>query len=316
MSQPSPSEQHTTGFGANEWLVDELYQQYLEDKSSVDRAWWDFFADYQPPEVPRVVSSTRASTDRGTDRSAGQDAGTGSGNGAPAAPDTTKERPVPGRHAAAGTAQAPPQPRREPSDDQAGRTGPRDPATRPADTAEAPPADGGRPAPRDIPVKPSRSEPARDGEVQRLRGPAARVAANMEASRELPTATSVRAVPAKLLIDNRIVINNHLKRARGGKVSFTHLIGFALVEALDQMPEMNASYTEEDGKPAIARPAHVNLGIAIDLAKDDGTRQLLVPSDQAVRDDGLRRVLARLRGRGPARAHRQAHRRRLRRHDA
>ncbi len=100
----------------------------------------------------------------------------------------------------------------------------------------------------------------------------------MEASLQVPTATSVRAVPAKLLIDNRIVINSHLKRSRGGKVSFTHLIGYAVVKALGAMPEMNHSYTERDGKPALVQPAHVNLGLAIDLAKPDGTRQLLVPS--------------------------------------
>ncbi|WP_344312778.1 2-oxoglutarate dehydrogenase E1 subunit family protein, partial [Streptomyces rhizosphaericus] len=35
-------------FGPNEWLVDEIYQQYLQDPNSVDRAWWDFFADYKP----------------------------------------------------------------------------------------------------------------------------------------------------------------------------------------------------------------------------------------------------------------------------
>ena len=52
----------------------------------------------------------------------------------------------------------------------------------------------------------------------------------MQASLEVPTATSVRSVPAKLLIDNRVVINNHLARSRGGKVSFTHIIGFALVK--------------------------------------------------------------------------------------
>ena len=100
----------------------------------------------------------------------------------------------------------------------------------------------------------------------------------MEASLEVPTATSVRAIPAKLLIDNRIVINNHLTRSRGGKVSFTHLIGYALVEALGQMPEMNYSYALDDGKPAVVQHAHVNLGIAVDLAKPDGTRQLLVPN--------------------------------------
>ncbi|HXO24854.1 MAG TPA: multifunctional oxoglutarate decarboxylase/oxoglutarate dehydrogenase thiamine pyrophosphate-binding subunit/dihydrolipoyllysine-residue succinyltransferase subunit, partial [Streptosporangiaceae bacterium] len=91
-------------------------------------------------------------------------------------------------------------------------------------------------------------------------------------------ATSVRAVPAKLLIDNRIVINNHLARGRGGKVSFTHLIGFAVVKALGAVPAMNESYTELDGKPAIVEPEHINLGLAIDVTGKDGSRQLLVPA--------------------------------------
>jgi 2-oxoglutarate dehydrogenase E1 component len=100
----------------------------------------------------------------------------------------------------------------------------------------------------------------------------------MDRSLTVPTATGVRAVPAKLIADNRIVINNHLARGRGGKVSFTHLIGYALVKALAVHPEMNNSFAELDGKPALAQPAHVNLGIAIDLARRDGTRNLVVPS--------------------------------------
>ena len=100
----------------------------------------------------------------------------------------------------------------------------------------------------------------------------------MESSLGVPTATSVRAIPAKLLIDNRIVVNSHLSRSRGGKVSFTHLMGFAVVRALASMPEMNRAYGERDGKPVLLTPSHVNLGLAIDLAKPDGTRQLLVPS--------------------------------------
>ena len=133
-----------------------------------------------------------------------------------------------------------------------------------------------------------------------LRGSSARVVANMESSLEIPTATSVRAVPAKLLIDNRIVINNHLARSRGGKVSFTHVIGFALVKALRQMPEMNYSYDEVDGKPVLVKPAHVNLGLAIDMQKKDGTRQLLVPSIKRA-DTRLRRVLGGVRESRPAR---------------
>ncbi|WP_033257448.1 2-oxo acid dehydrogenase subunit E2, partial [Kitasatospora phosalacinea] len=108
------------------------------------------------------------------------------------------------------------------------------------------------------------------------RGPAKAVASNMDASLEVPTATSVRAVPAKLLIDNRIVINNHLQRARGGKVSFTHLIGYALVQAVKANPGMNHSYRVEDGKSYLVKPEHVNLGLAIDLVKPNGDRQLVV----------------------------------------
>ncbi|MDP3972845.1 MAG: multifunctional oxoglutarate decarboxylase/oxoglutarate dehydrogenase thiamine pyrophosphate-binding subunit/dihydrolipoyllysine-residue succinyltransferase subunit [Candidatus Nanopelagicales bacterium] len=114
-----------------------------------------------------------------------------------------------------------------------------------------------------------------------IRGTAARVVANMEASLAIPTATSVRTVPAKLLIDNRMVINNHLRRSKGGKISFTHLIGWAVVRTLSEMPGMNAAFTERAGKPTLLMPDHVNLGIAIDLAKSDGSRQLLVPSIKA-----------------------------------
>jgi len=148
------------------------------------------------------------------------------------------------------------------------------PATPPP--AAAPPSPA--PQPAAPPVAPT---PPGDATEQRLRGAAARTAANMEASLGVPTATSVRDVPAKLLIDNRIVINNHLARGRGGKVSFTHLIGHAIVTALAKAPELNDSYAEVDGKPVLVRPEHVNLGLAIDVRRPDGTRQLLVPSIKA-----------------------------------
>ncbi|MCU1430054.1 MAG: kgd [Actinomycetia bacterium] len=111
-----------------------------------------------------------------------------------------------------------------------------------------------------------------------LRGAAARVVTNMEASLGVPTATSVRSVPAKLLEVNRQILNNHLSRTRGGKVSFTHLIGFAVVRALARVPVMNSSYGEVDGKPTVVRHEHVNLGLAIDQQKPDGSRTLLVPN--------------------------------------
>jgi 2-oxoglutarate dehydrogenase E1 component len=113
--------------------------------------------------------------------------------------------------------------------------------------------------------------------VEPIRGVAAKVVSNMEQSLTVPTATSVRAVPAKLMVDNRIVINNHLARGRGGKVSFTHIIGYAVVQALKSMPDMNVGFGAVDGKPAVIKHSQVNLGLAIDLAKPDGSRQLLVP---------------------------------------
>jgi 2-oxoglutarate decarboxylase len=100
----------------------------------------------------------------------------------------------------------------------------------------------------------------------------------MDQSLTVPTATSVRGVPVKLLIDNRVVVNNHLARARGGKVSFTHIIGYALVKALKAVHEMNVGYTEVDGKPMLIENKHVGLGLAIDVKKPDGSRQLVVPS--------------------------------------
>ncbi len=109
-----------------------------------------------------------------------------------------------------------------------------------------------------------------------LRGAAAAVVKNMLASLDVPTATSVRAIPAKLMIDNRIVINNHLKRTRGGKISFTHLIGYAIVQAVKKFPNMNRHFAEVDGKPNAITPAHTNLGLAIDLQGKEGARQLVV----------------------------------------
>ena len=109
-----------------------------------------------------------------------------------------------------------------------------------------------------------------------LRGVAAAVVKNMTSSLEVPTATSVRAVPAKLMADNRIVINNFLKRNRGGKISFTHLIGYAIVRAIGDYPNMNRHFAVTDGKPSMVSPAHVNLGLAIDLPAKGGGRNLVV----------------------------------------
>jgi 2-oxoglutarate decarboxylase len=245
------------GFGPNEWLVDELYQQYLQDKNSVDKAWWDFFADYKP--LDSVAAGPNGST---TGPSTGSATRTPDGNGQTAGERTPTPAPAP---PAADGAQAK-------ADGPAPVTTSPTTAPEPAGQQAAQTAQGkaAAPAPAKAAAAPAGATP--------LKGPAARVVTNMEASLAVPTATSVRAVPAKLLIDNRTVINNALQRGRGGKVSFTHLIGFAVVKALAEMPEMNNGFTEVDGKPAVVRPEHVNFGLAIDIQKPDGSRSLLVPS--------------------------------------
>jgi multifunctional 2-oxoglutarate metabolism enzyme len=116
-----------------------------------------------------------------------------------------------------------------------------------------------------------------DPEPKRLRGASARIVENMETSLGVPTATSVRDVPAKLLEVNRTIINNYLRRTRGGKVSFTHLIAYAMVKAAEAVPSMKNVYAEVDGKPAVLQAEHFGLGLAVDVENKDGSRSLLVP---------------------------------------
>jgi 2-oxoglutarate decarboxylase len=151
------------------------------------------------------------------------------------------------------------------------------PATAPSASAAPAPADSATPPAGVSSNGPDQGQEEPPGEP--IRGVGARIVANMEASLEVPTATSYREVPAKLLEVNRNVINGYLGRTRGGKVSFTHLIGYALVRAIaDHMPTINNSYLEgPDGKPRLVRHDHVGLGIAIDQEKRDGSRSLLVP---------------------------------------
>jgi 2-oxoglutarate decarboxylase len=137
-------------------------------------------------------------------------------------------------------------------------------------------ASGGQPGGRGLPAAVAPIDP--DGpEPRRLRGTGARIVENMDRSLAVPTATSVREVPAKLLEVNRRIINNYLKRIDGGKVSFTHLIAYAMVRALDTVPAMVRRYTEVDGKPAVIEGGPVGLGLAVDVPAADGGRSLLVP---------------------------------------
>ena len=221
--------------GPNAWLVDDMFERYRQDPSSVGESWRDFFEGY------------RGASQR-------------PGNGAPTA---------------AAAPSAPPTER----DGRDGRSdGPR--RAEPPQAAMVP-ADGG-------------GEP--------LRGAAARLAANMEASLAVPTATSTRVVPARLLEVNRKVINGYLARTGGGKISVTHLVGWAVVKATEAVPALRQTFsTGDDGKPLVVRHPHVGLGLAVDVERADGSRTLVVPcvrdadtldfrSFQAVYEELIRKV--------------------------
>ncbi|MGV9366064.1 multifunctional oxoglutarate decarboxylase/oxoglutarate dehydrogenase thiamine pyrophosphate-binding subunit/dihydrolipoyllysine-residue succinyltransferase subunit [Amycolatopsis sp. NPDC003731] len=241
MSSSSPASQ----FGPNEWLVEEMYDQFLADPSSVDAAWHDFFADFKPTQ------SAQAKADTARQQADAKPAT----NGQAAQPSPKAVQNA--ESAAKQAAPAKPAPKAEP------KAAPKPAAAKAEPKAEA-----------------KKEEP----ESKQLRGAAAAIAKNMDASLSVPTATSVRAVPAKLMADNRIVINNHLKRTRGGKISFTHLIGYAMVRALKDYPNMNRHYQQIDGKPFAITPEHVNFGLAIDMKGKDGSRNLVVASVKNVED--------------------------------
>lgn len=264
----------TSQFGQNQWLVDEMYQKYKQDPSSVDESWHEFLADYTPESPGEIANSTPAAS---------------APTAAPSAPATPAPAPANVNNAAPKTAPtpapAPPPAPAAPAPSAPAASAPAAPkATAAVSAAAAPPQARGSkpqasttPAPTSnaAPTKTSPAEPAAD-ESKVLRGPAAAIVKNMSSSLTIPTATSVRAIPAKLMIDNRLVINNHLARTRGGKISFTHLLGYAIVQAVKAFPNMNRHFAEVDGKPNAVTPAHTNLGLAIDLPGKDGSRTLVV----------------------------------------
>ncbi|MGH8901998.1 MAG: multifunctional oxoglutarate decarboxylase/oxoglutarate dehydrogenase thiamine pyrophosphate-binding subunit/dihydrolipoyllysine-residue succinyltransferase subunit [Egibacteraceae bacterium] len=173
-------ERTASQFGANTWVVEEMYRNYLANPDSVGESWREFFSDYQPSWGPAA------------------------------------------------------------------------------------------PAPKTESV-------AAPKEATKLRGTQSVVAQNMIASLDVPTATSIRVVPAKLLEVNRLIVNNQLARTRGGKVSFTHLIGWAVIRAMGRNPAVTSSYVEVHGTAYKRVRSHINLGLAIDVERKDG-RNLLVPN--------------------------------------
>ncbi|MDP4834432.1 MAG: multifunctional oxoglutarate decarboxylase/oxoglutarate dehydrogenase thiamine pyrophosphate-binding subunit/dihydrolipoyllysine-residue succinyltransferase subunit [Ilumatobacteraceae bacterium] len=209
-------------FGANSWLVEEMYERYRDNPAAVSEQWQEFFSDYKPLGAPRADVTAEIVR--------------------PSASVATKSATQSGTKSATKSATKSITP------------------TQPA------------PAPAAVVLTPS-------GEPEAIRGVGAAIAANMERSLAVPTATSMRQIPAKLLEVNRRVINGYRSRTGQTKVSFTHLIGYAVVRAMvDEVPNMkNAFVADADGKPQLQRHTNVNLGLAVDVDKGNGQRALVVP---------------------------------------
>jgi 2-oxoglutarate dehydrogenase E1 component len=111
-----------------------------------------------------------------------------------------------------------------------------------------------------------------------LRGPALRIAENMTASLTMPVATSQRVMPVKVMDENRRTINQHRSLHGQSKISYTHLVAWAIVRAIEKVPALNEAYSENGADSFRIRRAHVNLGLAVDVAGKDGSRSLKVPS--------------------------------------
>ncbi|MBM2841654.1 MAG: 2-oxoglutarate dehydrogenase component, partial [Bacteroidetes bacterium] len=134
-------------------------------------------------------------------------------------------------------------------------------------------------APKAQPPPPPQTPP----HATALKGVAAKIVENMEASLALPTATSIRSMPVKVLEENRRLLNHYLSARGGTKISYTHIIAWALVKALQEHPSLNASFTRIEGVPHRTDRPQINIGLAIDLTRKDGTRSLVVPN---VKDAG------------------------------
>jgi multifunctional 2-oxoglutarate metabolism enzyme len=276
-------------FGPNQWLVDALREQWREDPASVDPSWAEYFSgqgSMSSGTSPSGPSSDSSGASTATPASPPQPPP--ADEPAPAAEPARAEQPAPAAELAPAEKPAPaPTPAAaDPAAPQPAKESPAvnaDPAKDSA-ASEAPAVSTTSDRPAKVPTTTAQipAVELREPEVVKLRGPAAAVVRNMAESLEVPTATSVRDVPVKLLFDNRIVINNHLKRHRAGKVSFTHLIGWAMIEAITEITDMNNGFdVDEKGKPLLLKREDVNFGLAIDMPRPDGSRGLVVPSIKA-----------------------------------
>ncbi len=260
-----PETKDDPSLGINSWLEDDLAYQYKFDRKSVDEGWGELFAangqdadlvntNAKKPEPPAANVQN------------------------PEARLETANPPVPanGRPVAAANAPAPVAPP------------PSTPISAPAPAASA----AAHAAATDTPsstatalTKTCETRPATDvksvgpgDQLVPLRGAAARIAENMTASLRIPVATSQRQIPVRVIEENRTLINKHRALQGKGKLSFTHLIAWAIVKAVKANSALNHAFAENGGEIFRVVRNHINIGLAVDVAGKDGSRSLKVPN--------------------------------------
>ncbi len=264
-----------TDFGPNDWLVEEMLDHYRDNPDSVPPSWQQYFKsrNIEPRFANSTVTDAIATEghlqtngmtvngsvheDGAVDKVNTADHGVASA-AATGQPPVLAQTPTAGADAGpllqANGVGSPTQPPSAPATQTNGQAGP-------------------------LPVSKPSAPAVEDASVSPLRGAALALARNMDQSLTVPTATSVRAIPAKALEINRSIINNQLSREGRAKISFGHLITWAIIKSLAKHPRMNASYVPaSDGSTASIRSFdHVNLGVAVDIVRRDGQRTLMVP---------------------------------------
>ena len=276
--------------GVNSWLEEELYHQYQFDRQSVDEGWKELFGHNGQTGNGSAASPSSSATAVAEPPSAAS---------SPVEPTVPTGPPIPRQEPPSQPPpeREPPSPKMPPERDPAPAEPPKgDPVpnqpipqeVKPAQDAKSesardatPPTKSSALQPIAPPRQPAKAEPKAISESEQLvplRGIAARIVENMTASLAVPVATSQRQLPVRVLEENRNVINRQRALQGKGKLSFTHVIAWAIVRGVKSVPAINHAFAENGGEPFRVMRPQVNIGLAVDVAGKDGNRSLMVPN--------------------------------------
>ncbi len=263
--------------GINSWLEDELYHQYQFDRKSVDEGWTHLFQENgvkQNGAVAEVFGKNPTAAAVAEPEPATAESPYG-----PSVP--RQEPPVRMPPEREPPTQTPPErdpdpviPQREPSQPVPPPHDPVPPAPLPQEAKSTQVAKAAPPTP----AKQENKSVGANDQLIPLRGVAARIAENMAASLSIPVATSQRQVPFRVVEENRNIINKQRTGQGRSKLSFTHLIAWAIVKAVKSNPSLNHAFAENGGEIFRVVRSQINIGLAVDVAGKDGSRSLKVPN--------------------------------------